>query len=78
MNGEEIIITARRHAQNREMPPEMSMDWLWALGVDAFHDRKVMKRDIFRLQLKAGIWGAVGGLTSGIGMFLIALAARLI
>jgi len=51
---------------------------LWALAVDALHERKALRQDVDSLKRKATLWWAASGLVTAMGAMLIALASRLI
>ena len=73
VNGDEFIKEARRLAQDKEIPDEVSGRLIWALAVDAYHERKVMRKDIRILKTKASMWGATAGLLATVSTILVAL-----
>ena len=72
MNGDEFIATARRMAENREVPVDVSNDLLWALAVDAFHERKALRKQQHQMQLRAAGFGGLAGLLTA-GATLVAV-----
>lgn len=70
MNGEELINAARQLAEDRQTPNQVSNRLIWALGVDAFHERKDMKERLSTLEKaalrRAAVWGGLAGLLSAI------------
>ena len=69
-NGEEFLQTTMAAVERGEIPDRVSNRQLWALALDAYRDRKAIKRRLSKNELRAA---ALGGATG-----LIAAAATLI
>jgi len=77
MNGDELLTEVRRLAIAGETPARVSNRMIWALAIDAYHERQTMRGDIRMLKLKASIWGAIAGLSSALVTLGIAIATKL-
>ncbi len=79
MNGGELIEEARRLAEEKETPDRVSNRLLWALSVDAFHERKGLSKRLVKVEIayirRAALWGALGGVVAGVGTAIAAVLA---
>ena len=77
MNGEEFINAARYLAEEKETPTKVSNRMLWALAVDAYHERKAINIRVHRLEdasmRKAALWGGLAGLLTTLASIAVIL-----
>ena len=71
MSDNHLIEQARKLADDRAIPPEVSTSLLWALAVDQHHRMKSMGSDLAALKMKAGLWGAGSGLLVALSAYLL-------
>ena len=68
MNGPELINVARQLAEDKQTPTKVSNRMLWALAVDALHDRRRIDTRLRKLETAAirrsALWGGLAGLVS--------------
>ncbi len=65
-NGEEFLKETMGAVERGEIPERVSNRQLWALALDAYRDRKSIKRRLSRNELRAaGLGGAAGLLAAG-------------
>jgi len=63
----------KKAAAAGEIPARVSNKMLWALAVDAIDDRRLIRRRITKLELRAAAAGGAAGLIAAIAALVAAL-----